>query len=73
VYPTAEPGSIPPMTEPLLVTIELRFRTSEDAESLGERIRESVRMIVGGDALEDFRLRALPLSPPQKDRHLRGV
>jgi hypothetical protein len=73
VYPTSERGSIPPMSEPLLVTIELRFRTSEDAESLGERIRESVRMIVGGDALEDFRLRALPLSPPQKDRHLRGV
>jgi hypothetical protein len=68
-----EPGSIPPMSEPLLVTIELRFRTSEDAESLGERIRESVKLIVGTDALEDFRLRALPLSPPQKDRHLRGV
>jgi hypothetical protein len=32
-----------------------------------------VKLIVGTDALEDFRLRALPLSPPQKDRHLRGV
>jgi hypothetical protein len=73
VYPAFDPGSIAPMSEPLLVTIELRFKTSEDAESLGERIRESVRMIVGGDALEDFRLRALPLTPPQKDRHLRGV
>ena len=73
MYPAFDPGSIPRMSEPLLVTIELRFKTSEDAESLGERIRESVRMIVGGDALEDFRLRALPLSPPQKDRHLRGV
>jgi hypothetical protein len=57
----------------MLVTIELRFRTNEEAEPLAERIRESVRLIVGGDALEDFRVRALPLSPPQKDRHLRGV
>jgi hypothetical protein len=57
----------------MLVTVELRFKTDEDAESLGERIRESVKLIVGGDALEDFRVRALPLSPPQKDRHLRGV
>lgn len=73
MYPTPGPGSMPRMSEPLLVTIELRFRTTEDPDPLGERIRESVRMIVGADALEDFRLRALPLSPPQKDRHLRGV
>ncbi len=64
---------MPRMSEPLLVTIELRFKTSEDPDSLGERIRESVKMIVGGEALEDFRLRALPLSPARKDRHLKGV
>ncbi len=51
------------MGEPVLVTIELRFRTSEEAKQLGERIRESVRMIVGRDALEDFRVRVLPLAP----------
>ncbi len=51
------------MSEPVLVTIELRFQTSDDAAQLGERIREAVRMIVGRDALEDFRVRILPLAP----------
>jgi hypothetical protein len=54
--------------EPVLVTIELRFKTAEDARQLGERIRESVTMIVGRDALEDYRLRVLPLAPPRKPR-----
>lgn len=58
------------MAEPVLVTIELRFRTEEDPEQLGERIRESVALIVGRDRLEDFRVRALPLSPPKKLRPL---
>jgi hypothetical protein len=47
--------------EPVLVTVELRFKTSEDPQQLGERIRESVRLIVGGEALEEFRVRVLPL------------
>ena len=55
------------MGEPLLVAIELRFRTSEDPRQLGERIREAVRMIVGGDALEDFRLRTLPLAEKPRE------
>jgi len=50
------------MGDSVLVSIELRFKTSEDPEQLGERVREAVRMIVGVDALEDFRLRTLPLT-----------
>jgi hypothetical protein len=48
--------------EPELVRIELTFKTEEDAHALGERIEESVRLIVGRDALEEFRVRTLPLS-----------
>ena len=54
--------------EPVLVTVELRFKTSEDPQQLGERIRESVRLIVGRERLEDFRVRVLPLTPPTKPR-----
>jgi hypothetical protein len=55
--------------EPVLVTIELRFRTAEDdTEQLGERVRESIAMIVGRENLEDYRLRVLPLTPPQRPR-----
>ena len=54
------------MTEPVLVTIELRFRAEEDPQALGDRVRESVAMIVGREHLEDFRLRVLPLAPPKK-------
>jgi hypothetical protein len=54
--------------EPVLVTIEVRFRTREDADQLGDRVRESIALIVGRDNLEDFRLRILPLSPPRKPR-----
>ncbi len=51
------------ISEPVLVTVELRFRTSDDPRQLGERIREAVGMIVGREALEDFRVRSLPLAP----------
>lgn len=54
--------------DPVLVTIELRFRTEEDPQPLGERVRESVALIVGREQLEDFRLRVLPLSPPKGPR-----
>ena len=50
-----------------LVSIDIRFTSSEDAEQVAERIRESVRLIVGGDALDHFRWRTEPLEPP-KDR-----
>ncbi len=54
--------------EPVLVTIELRFRAEEDPQQLGDRIRESVGTIVGRERLEDFRLRVLPLAQPKKPR-----
>jgi len=49
------------MAERKLVHVELRFVSDEDPDQLGERIRESVSLIVGGDGLEDFRVRTLPL------------
>jgi hypothetical protein len=52
----------------VLVTIELRFRTTGDPRQLGDRIRESVAMIVGREELEEYRLRVLPLSAPKKPR-----
>jgi hypothetical protein len=56
------------MGEKILVTIELRFTTDDDPEALGERIREATSLIVGRQALEDFRVRALPLTPPKRPR-----
>jgi len=55
-----------------LVRIELAFVSEEDEEQVGERIRESVAMIVGREALEEFRVRTLPLDTKRKD-HLRPV
>jgi hypothetical protein len=55
-----------------LIRVELAFVSEEDPEQTGERIRESVALIVGRDQLEEFRLRALPLDPKKKD-HLRPV
>ena len=54
--------------EPVLVTVELRFRTRGEPDQLGDRIREAVAMIVGRESLEDFRLRVLPLTPPKNPR-----
>lgn len=56
------------MAEKVLVTVELRFTTQEDPDQLGDRIREAVSMIVGRDALEEYRVRAMPLTPPKKPR-----
>jgi hypothetical protein len=56
------------MADRVLVTIELRFTTEDEPEQLGERVRESATLIVGKDALEDFRLRVLPLAPPKQPR-----
>lgn len=47
--------------ERVLVQIEVRFTTSDDPKQLGERIRESIRLIVGGGGPEEFRVRTLPL------------
>ena len=46
-----------------LVSIEVRFTSSEDSEQVAERVREAIRMIVGRDALEDFRVRTQSLEP----------
>jgi len=59
----------------MLVRVELSFRTTEDesAEALGDRIRESVASIVGREALEDFRVRTLPLVERKGKGGLRSV
>jgi hypothetical protein len=57
------------MADPVLVTIEARIRTTDDAEQLGDRIREAIAMIVGREALEEFRVRVMPLV----ERGPRGV
>jgi hypothetical protein len=54
-----------------LIRVELAFVSEEDEEQLGERIRESVALIVGREALEEFRVRTLPLE--KKKDHLRPV
>lgn len=56
------------MAEKVLVTVELRFTTEEDPKQLGDRVREAVSLVVGREALEDFRFRVLPLTPPEKPR-----
>jgi hypothetical protein len=47
--------------EQMLVRIELTFKTAGDPRELGDRIEESVRLIVGPEALEEFRVRTIPL------------
>jgi hypothetical protein len=47
-----------------LITVELRFTTTDDPEQVCDRIREAVRLIVGSESLEDFRWRRIPLEPP---------
>ena len=56
------------MAEKVLVTVELRFTTEDEPQQVGERIRESVSMIVGREHLEEFRVRVLPLAPPKPPR-----
>ena len=55
-----------------LVRLELSFVTEEDARALGDRIHEAVSLIVGRDALEEFRVRSTPMDPKKKE-HLRQV
>lgn len=49
------------MSDPILVTVEMRIRTTDDPQQLGDRLRESAATIVGREALEEFRVRVLPL------------
>jgi acetylornithine deacetylase/succinyl-diaminopimelate desuccinylase-like protein len=51
-----------------LVTVELRFTSGEDPEQLADRVREAVAAIVGKDALEEFRVRTMPLDRPKGQR-----
>jgi hypothetical protein len=53
--------------EPVLARVELTFRTDEDPHALAERVRESAALIVGRDALEEFRVRVLPLTERPRD------
>jgi hypothetical protein len=61
--------------DPVLVRVELSFRTTErqDPVAVGDRIRESVSMIVGREALEEFRVRTLPLVERTDRGSLRSV
>jgi hypothetical protein len=54
----------------MIVRVELSFRSTEDqsVEALGDRIRESVGLIVGRRELEEFRVRVLPLSQKKGPR-----
>ena len=54
-----------------LIRVELSFVTEDNAEALGDRIKESVANIVGRQAIEEFRVRSMPLDP--KQRPLRSV
>jgi hypothetical protein len=49
-----------------LVTVEVRFVSTEDAEQVGDRIREAIAQIVGREALEEFRIRTMVLEPKRK-------
>jgi hypothetical protein len=51
-----------------LVMLEIRFVSEEDPEQLADRVRESVSTIVGKEALEDFRVRTMPLDRPKGER-----
>ena len=51
-----------------LVMLEIRFVSEEDPEQLADRVRESVSTIVGKDALEEFRVRTMPLERPKGER-----
>ncbi len=56
------------MADRVLVSVEMRFKTEADARALGDRIEEAVRQIVGREALEEFRVRTLPLSQKKGPR-----
>ena len=51
---------------PVLARVELTFRTDEDPQALADRVREAASLIVGREALEEFRVRVIPLSEKPK-------
>ena len=51
-----------------LVTVELRFVTGDDPAQLADRVRESVAAVVGKDALEEFRVKTMPLDDPKGEK-----
>jgi hypothetical protein len=51
-----------------LVTVEIRFVTDEDPGQLADRMRESVAIIVGKNALEEFRVKSIPLGGPKDQK-----
>jgi len=59
-------------TESVLVSIEMRFVTTEQPGPLADRLREAMTMIVGRQALEDFRVRSMPLAPKKRPGGDRG-
>ena len=60
------------MMRKTLVTVELRFVTDEDPGQLTDRMREAVATITGKHALEEFRVKTLPLEG-SSDTGLRPV
>ena len=56
-----------------LVTVEVRFVTDDDPEQLADRMREAVATIDRKQALEEFRVKRLPLDPPNEKGGLRPV
>ena len=56
------------MADKQLVTIELRFVTEDEPEAARGPRPRAVAMIVGRDALEEYRVRAMPLAPPKRPR-----
>ncbi len=61
--------------DPVLVRIELSFTSTESANprAYGDRIREAVAQIVGREAMDEFRLRTLPLTEPKGKGGLRSI
>jgi hypothetical protein len=49
-----------------LVTVEFRFVTSEEPQQIADRLRESAAAIVGKDALEEFRVKTIPVEGPDE-------
>ena len=41
--------------------------TSEDPSAIADRVRESAAIIVGREALEEFRVRTMPLASSKKE------
>jgi hypothetical protein len=54
--------------DPVLARVELTFRTDQDPQALADRVREATSQIVGREALEEFRVRTMPLTPKKGQR-----